>query len=90
MISGLILTFGTLLIILVLLISYYSQNRINGIQNKLFQYLLINGFVLTITEIIAVSGILYLNNVIWIYILYRIHWATGITIFFLFCRARCL
>ena len=84
MISGLILTFGTLLIILVLLISYYSQNRINGIQNKLFQYLLINGFVLTITEIIAVSGILYLNNVIWIYILYRIHWATGITIFFLF------
>ena len=39
MISGLILTFGTLLIVLVLLISYYSQNRVNAIQNKLFQYL---------------------------------------------------
>lgn len=84
MISGLILTFGTLLILLVLFISYYSQKRVNAIHNKLFQYLLINALVLTITEIIAVASAVYLSDVSLINVLYRIHWATGITIFFLF------
>ena len=84
MISGLILTFGTLLILLVLFISYYSQKRVNAIHNKLFQYLLINALVLTVTEIIAVASAVYLSAVSLINVLYRIHWATGITLFFLF------
>lgn len=84
MISGLILTFGTLLILLVLFISYYSQKRVNAIHNKLFQYLLINALVLTVTEIIAVASAVYLSDVSLINVLYRIHWATGITLFFLF------
>ena len=74
MIAGLILSVGSLLFLLLLLISYFSKRQFKAIQNKLFRWLLVLSFLLLITEIVSavyfgMDRLELVTNV-----LYRIHW----------------
>ena len=83
-VSSLYLTIGSLLFILLLLVSYLSRKRHNTMRGKLYKYMLIAVTLVDATEIIYalliflfskdssyVNGLL--NN-----LLIRVHWSTGI------------
>ena len=50
MLAGIILTLGSLLFAILLFVSYYSQPKILGFQNKLFRCLFMVGFLIIITR----------------------------------------
>lgn len=78
MITGLILTIGSLLFIILLFIVYYSKQRFLSIRNKIYRYMLIVILVLLVTEIIATFCVGYCTNDFINLLIYRIHWSTGI------------
>ena len=78
MFDDLILSIGSLIFILILMVVYFSKKRFMSIQNKIYHYLLITTCVLLLTEIITnlffdFNNILIVNNFI-----LRIHWTTRI------------
>ena len=91
MLDDLILSIGSLIFTLILMVVYFSKKRKGSIQNKLYHYLLITTFVLLITEIITnlffdFNSILLVNNFI-----LRIHWTTRIIWFaFLYFYGVCV
>lgn len=83
MLDDLILSIGSLIYLLILVIVYFSKKRHLSIQSKLYHYLLITALILLITEIITnvffdFNPILAVNN-FWL----RIHWTTRIIWFLL-------
>ena len=78
-VSGLILSIGSLFFIILLFISYFSKERFLSVRNKLYQYLLVTVVFLLITEIIASLYFAYPKHIKILYIiLLKIHWSTGI------------
>ena len=74
---GLSFTIGSLLFILLLLISYYSQQRFNSARNKLYRLMLIEEIILLITEIVAGLYLAYGRSYAIALLFHRIHWITG-------------
>ena len=91
MFDDLILSIGSLIFILILMVVYFSKKRYMSIQNKLYHYLLITACVLLLTEIITnlffdFNPVLIVNNLI-----LRIHWTTRIIWFaFLYFYGVCV
>lgn len=81
MIAGLMLTMGSLLFIILLLIVYFSKQRFLSIRNKIYRYMLVVEVVLLASELIATFLVGCSNNVFMNLIIYRIHWSTGIVWF---------
>ena len=52
MITGLMLTMGSLLFIMLLLLVYFSKQRFLSIRNKIYRYMLIVEAILIVSEII--------------------------------------
>ncbi len=83
MLDDLILSIGSLIYLLILIIVYFSKKRYMTIQSKLYHYLLTTALILLITEIITnvffdFNPIITVNN-----FLLRIHWTTRIIWFLL-------
>lgn len=78
MISGLMLTLGSLLFIILLFFTYFLKQRFGSIRNKLYRYMLIVNIILVVSEIITSFLIAYCSNQTVIYLFLRIHWMTGI------------
>lgn len=83
MLDDLILSIGSLIFLLILIIVYFSKKRFMNIQSSLYHYLLITALILLITEIITnvffdFNSIIQVNN-----FLLRIHWTTRIIWFLL-------
>ncbi len=78
MLSGLMLTIGSLLFIILLFIVYFSKQRFLSIRNKIYRYMLVVEIVLIISEIIASFVVYFGFNDIINLIVYRLHWSTGI------------
>lgn len=78
MLSGLMLTIGSLLFIILLFIVYFSKQRFLSIRNKIYRYMLVVEIVLIISEIIASLTAYYVDIEILNLTIYRIHWFTGI------------
>lgn len=78
MITGLMLTMGSLLFIILLLLVYFSKQRFLSIRNKIYRYMLIAVLILLISEIIATFCVGYCNNDFVNLLMYRIHWSTGL------------
>ena len=76
--TGLVLTIGSLFFMVLLLISYYLQDRISTIGSKLYRILLIIIIVLLITEIIGSYYFMYGESMFIHNIILRIRWSTGI------------
>ena len=81
MLDDLILSIGSLIFTLILMVVYFSKQRKMSIQNKLYHYLLVTTFILLLTEIITniffdFNNVLIVNNLI-----LRMHWITRITWF---------
>ncbi|MBR7042355.1 MAG: hypothetical protein IKI04_02515, partial [Bacilli bacterium] len=76
--TGLVLTIGSLFFMVLLLISYYLQDRISSIGSKLYRILLIIIIVLLITEIIGSYYFMYGEYMLVHDIVLRLHWSTGI------------
>ena len=91
MLDDLILSIGSLIFLLILMVVYFSKKRHISIQNKLYHYLLVIAFILLVTEIFTnlffdFNNIIVVNNVI-----LRIHWATRILWFtFLYFYSICV
>lgn len=81
MIAGLMLTIGSLLFIILLLIVYFSKQRFLSIRNKIYRYMLLVELVLLISELVATFCVGYCNNDFINLFIYRIHWSTGIVWF---------
>ena len=78
MISGLILTIGSIFFMILLLIVYFSQNNQNTIETKLYKYMLITMMFLLITEVISTIVTYYSTDYTLKSIVTRAHWSTGI------------
>lgn len=78
MITGLMLTMGSLLFIILLLLVYFSKQRFLSIRNKIYRYMLIAVLILLISEIIATFCVSYCDNDFVNLLIYRIHWSTGL------------
>lgn len=78
MLSGLMLTIGSLLFIILLFIVYFSKQRFLSIRNKIYRYMLVVEIVLIVSEIVASFMVYFGFNDIINLIVYRIHWSTGI------------
>ena len=81
MITGLMLTMGSLLFITLLLLVYFSKQRFLSIRNKIYRYMLIVEVILIVSEIVATLLVGYCNNDFINLLIYRIHWSTGIVWF---------
>lgn len=78
MITGLMLTIGSLLFIILLFIVYFSKQRFLSIRNKIYRYMLVVVLVLLVSEIIATFCVSYCNSDFINLFIYRVHWSTGI------------
>ena len=81
MLTGLQLTIGSFIMILLLCVIYFSKQRFLSIRNKLYRYMLIVVIFLLVSELIA-SYLAYIEfNELITLIVYKIHWSTGIVWF---------
>ena len=78
MISGLMLTIGSLLFVILLFLVYFSKERFLSIRNKIYRYMLIIEIILIISEVIATISLGRIDNDFLNLFIYRIHWSTGI------------
>ena len=78
MLTGLMLTIGSLLFAILLFIVYFSKQRFLSIRNKIYRYMLVVEMVLLVSEIVASLSLKYYNNEVFNLFLHRIHWSTGI------------
>ena len=83
MLTGLMLTIGSLLFVILLFIVYFSKQRFLSIRNKIYQYMLIVEMILLVSELVATFSLKFCNNEVFNLFLHRIHWSTGILWFLL-------
>ena len=81
MISHVILTSGAMFFELLLIITYFSQQRYQGMRNKLFRYSLINVFLILFFEIVYAAISHYSDNMALKLFAGKLYWATGIPYF---------
>ena len=78
MLTGLLLTIGSLFFAILLLIVYYSKHRFLSIRNKVYRYLLIVAIIHTLAEFVTVFCAYYFENLFINLIAFRIQWLSGI------------
>ncbi len=83
MISGLILTLGSIFFMLLLFMVYFFKNNQKTIETKLYKYMILTIIVLLLTEVISSIVIYYLDNYNLKLLVSRAHWFTGIVWFYL-------
>ena len=76
--TGLILTIGSLIFLILLLITYFLQERPSLASNKLYRQLLIIVIILLLTEIMGSYLFEQSGGTTLYYVILRIHWSTGI------------
>ena len=81
MISHVILTLGALFFETLLIITYFSQQRYQGIRNKLFRYSLINVFLILAFELVYATISHYSGSMALKLFAGKLYWATGIPYF---------
>ncbi len=82
MISGLILTIGSTFFMFLLLVVYFSQNRSETIETRLYKDMLITMVFLLITEIIMAVVNYLSDDYLLKQIVTKIHWSSGIAWFY--------
>ncbi len=76
--TGLVLTFGSLGFMILLMISYYLQEKPSTIGSKLYRLILWVSFLLVLSEILPSIWFFYVDHSYMFYVLVRIHWFIGI------------
>ena len=84
--NGIILSAGLLSIaclffILLLLVAYFSKDKMTGTRNRMYQALLMITLLLILTDILEVVVRVYVNDIVLLLIAFRIHWGSGIAWF---------
>ncbi len=82
MVSKLILTIGSIIFMMLLMISYTSKDTKITVSVKLYRYLLSTSIALIVTEILEVFLWTYTKNQFIIDLSFRIHYLTGFIYFF--------
>lgn len=83
MISGLILTLGSVFFMLLLFMVYFFQNNQKTIETKLYKSMIITVIALLLTEVVSSMVTYYIDNYTLKLVTSRIHWFTGIIWFYL-------
>ncbi len=76
--TGLVLTIGSLGFMILLMISYYLQEKPSTMGSKLYRLLLWTTFFLVLSEILPSIWFFYIDHSFEFYLLLRIHWFFGI------------
>ena len=76
-----ILSIACLFFILLLLVAYFSKDKMTGTRNKMYQALLMVTLLLILTDILEVVVRVYVNDIVLLLIAFRIHWGSGIAWF---------
>ena len=78
MLDDLILSIGSLIFILILMMVYFSKKRTVLVQNKFYQDLLIVAFILLLTEIVTNILFDFSQSIFINYLVLRFHWISRI------------
>src|SRR5574344_86157 len=79
---GLMLTIGSFIFVLILMVMYFSNtNRTNELTSLIYKILLIITMFMIISEIFSVLYLKYYGSNTITNILFRIHWFSGILLF---------
>ena len=81
LLSSGILSIASLFFILLLLVAYFSKDKLTDIRNKMYRGLIITSLILIITDIIEIVVRVYLNDVTLLLMAFRLHWGSGIVWF---------
>ncbi len=82
------LTYSSIAFILVLMLVYLNKPVFKSNRTKLYKVLIILTILFTITELIPIYSLKYLNNEVLTFITWRIHWLFAIlwlSFFFFYC-----
>ena len=82
MLTGIMLTIGSTIFIILLTIMYFSQKKPTTTQNRLYSALLITVFVLAVSEIVSFICLKTYGDTLLTGIFYKIHWCSGLVYFF--------
>ena len=80
---GLILTIGSLIFIILLMVVYFSKQRFISMKNKIYRYLLINTVLICITQIISTLLAMYYKDDFITLFVHRLTWLSGLIWFML-------
>ena len=80
---GLILTIGSLLFIILLMVVYFSKQRFLSMKNKIYRYLLVNTLLISITQIISTLLTMYYKDDFITLLVNRLTWLSGFIWFIL-------
>ncbi|MGM9878231.1 MAG: hybrid sensor histidine kinase/response regulator [Bacilli bacterium] len=81
MLYGLMLTIGSLIYLIILMIIYYSKNYFDTAQNRIYRYMLFISMVYLVFQIISVLAIYYSLSYGIIFVTWRISWSASIVWF---------
>ncbi len=81
MVPKIILTIGSLLFLLLLMVSYYSKKFRLKLSNKVYRNLIVITVVLLVTEIAYALAFEFLSSKISYVLLWRMHWIDAIVLF---------
>lgn len=80
---GLILTIGSLIFIILLMVVYFSKQRFLSMKNKIYRYLLVNTILICVTQIISTLLAMYYKDDFITLFVHRLTWLSGF-IWFIF------
>lgn len=74
---GLILTIGSLIFVLLLMVVYFSKQRFLSMKNKIYRYLLISTVLISVTQIISTLLAIYFKDDFITLFVHRLTWLSG-------------
>lgn len=80
---GLILTIGSLIFIILLMVVYFSKQRFLSMKNKIYRYLLVNTILICVTQIISTLLAMYYKDDFITLFVHRLTWLSGFIWFIL-------
>ena len=81
LLASTILSIGSLLFDILLLVAYLSKEKLNNVRSKLYVSMIVITLILVVSELFEVFVIINYYDTILLEISYRIHWSTGIFLF---------
>ena len=81
LISTIILSVGSLLFMILLLLTYFTRDKEENIRTKLYSYILVTTLILVLSEFIEVIVITFSGQEPWMTLSFKLHWGMGFVVF---------
>lgn len=81
LISTVILSVGSLLFMILLLLTYFTREKEENIRTKLYSYILVTTLILVLSEFIEIIAITFSGQEPWLTLSFKLHWGMGFIVF---------